>query len=381
MEDGQLQLLVNHVGDFVNNYTAEIFKMGIIRCHSKSAFMAGMTLTININHDLERFQSLACYAIKEIQDNLYFQHYSFPDAQTTFSLCAEHHLQKSDADACGFAITSYDLWVRSWKGYHLVVKLLLGPSYGTVVKEIIDEIQQDNIGQYNYVEYLLSLTATMRALLYEYSSSIEDFTLGAGTTVYTPAAMHKSQWLEVMRCLWQSFKDKLSYSRQAEYTYARSQYPVDRHRPYSGKVIKVNSGQPKAKAPATTQIAVAVTPSATKSKTNKGKTKSPSTSTTPSPSSKQGRKVAFGVSICVNDLAKKYQIKTSEACKPDCPYTHYDDLPSNLTATSVLDRVKKVITKFNLTEASRSSFFERSKRIPNSNRIFTSFRMFSFKTQ
>ena len=154
------------------------------------------------------------------------------------------------------------------------------------------------------MEYLLSLTATMRALLYAYSSSIEDFTLGVGTTVYTPAAMHKSQWIEVMRNIWQSFKDKSTYSRQAEYTYARSQYPVDRHRPYSGKVFKVNSGQPNATPPATAQIAVAVTPSATKSKTNKGKTKSPSTFKTLSPSSKQGRKVAFGVAICVNDLAK-----------------------------------------------------------------------------
>lgn len=47
-----------------------------------------------------------------------------------------------------------------------MVKLLLGPSYGIVIKEIVDEIQQDNIGLYNDVEYLLSLTATMRALLY-----------------------------------------------------------------------------------------------------------------------------------------------------------------------------------------------------------------------
>ena len=59
--------------------------------------------------------------------------------------------------------------IRSWKGYQLVVKLLLGPSYGIVIKEIVDEIQQDNIGLYNDVEYLLSLTATMRALLYELS--------------------------------------------------------------------------------------------------------------------------------------------------------------------------------------------------------------------
>jgi hypothetical protein len=63
MEDGQLQLLLHHVGNFVNNYTAEIFKMGIIRCHSKSALMAGMTLTMNANHDLDRFRSFACFPI------------------------------------------------------------------------------------------------------------------------------------------------------------------------------------------------------------------------------------------------------------------------------------------------------------------------------
>jgi len=34
MEEGQLQHLVHHVGDFVNNYTPEVFKTGIIRRHS-----------------------------------------------------------------------------------------------------------------------------------------------------------------------------------------------------------------------------------------------------------------------------------------------------------------------------------------------------------
>jgi len=173
MEDGQLQLLVRHVGDFVNNYTADISKAGILRRNAKSAMLAGMTLTMNANHDLDRFQSLACFDIKEMQDNFYFQKYSFPDTQTTFSLCAEHYLTKSDAIACGFHIASHDFWIRSWKGYQLAVKLLLGPSYGIVIKEIVDEIQQDNIGLYNDAGYLFSLTATMRALLYEYSSSNE----------------------------------------------------------------------------------------------------------------------------------------------------------------------------------------------------------------
>ena len=56
MEDGQLQQLVNHVGNFVNNYTSEVLKIGIIRRHSKSALMASMTLTRDANHDLDRFQ-------------------------------------------------------------------------------------------------------------------------------------------------------------------------------------------------------------------------------------------------------------------------------------------------------------------------------------
>jgi hypothetical protein len=70
MEDGQLHQLVNHVDDFIHNYTSDVFKIGIIRRHSKSA---GMTLTMDANHDLDRFQSLACFAVKELQNNLFFQ--------------------------------------------------------------------------------------------------------------------------------------------------------------------------------------------------------------------------------------------------------------------------------------------------------------------
>lgn len=242
MEEGQLQQLIQHVGDFVNNYTSEAFKLGIIRRHSKSALLAGMTLAMNTAHGLDRLQSLACYTMKELQDNLYFQKYSFPDARTTFSLCAEHYLTKSGADACGYEISTYDFWIRSWKGYQLVIKLLLGNSYGKLIAYIVNEIQQDNIGQYNDVGYLLSLTATMRALLYEYSSSLEDYTIDTDTTVYSPALMTKAQWLLVAHKLWISFKDKLTFNRQSEYVHARSQYAVARHKTYSGKVVKNSYG-------------------------------------------------------------------------------------------------------------------------------------------
>jgi len=315
MEDGQLQFLINHVGDFANNYTADNFRTGIIKRHSKSALLAGMTLTFNIDNDLDRLQSLACYAIKELQDNLYFQKYAFPDARTPFSLCAEHYLTKTDADACNFEITTYDFWVRSWKGYQLVMELLLGTSYGLVISDIVNEIQQSNIGQYNDVGYLLSLTTTMRALLYEFSSSLEDFLIDTSIAVYMPASMTTALWIVVIQQLWLSFKEKLSYKSSAV-----------RHKPFSGKVIKVSSGpSTKAAASIASRPTVTVTPT-TKGRKDRFKSKSnksPPTSRSSSPASSRGRKVEFGVAICISDLAKQYNIKSNlEHCKPDCPYPH-----------------------------------------------------------
>jgi hypothetical protein len=279
------------------------------------------------------------------------------------------HLTKSDAIACGFQIASHDFWIRSWKGYQLEVKLLLGPSYGIVIKEIVDEIQQDNIGLYNDVGYLLSLTATMRALLYEYSSSNEVFTLDCDTTVYTPADMTKEQWLTVIRLLWSSFKDNLSFNRQTEYQHARSLYPITRHKPFSGKhvktigapVTKLVASASVAKAPAApARIAVAVTPISKKRAKDKRTAKSPSSSRSSSPASSRGRKVEFGVAICINDLARQYNVKTNlEPCKPDCPYMHYDQLPSNLTSASVLSKVKKIIGKLNLADAQQQQFLRK----------------------
>jgi len=122
------------------------------------------------------------------------------------------------------------------------MKLLLGPSYGVAISDIANEIQQSNIGQYNDVEYLLNLTATMRALLYEFSSSLEDFSIDTSIAVYTTASMTTALWIVVIHQLWLLFQEKLSYNRQQEYIHCRSKYSAVRHKPYSGKVIKVSSG-------------------------------------------------------------------------------------------------------------------------------------------
>ena len=171
----------------------------------------------------------------------------------------------------------------------------------------------------------------MRALLYEFSSSLEDFTIDTSTVVYSPASMTKAHRIVVVLQLWLSFKDKLPYSRQQEYIYCRSKYSGVRHKSYSGKVLHVSSG-PSTKAPSSvgSRPTVTVTPTTTKSKKNKSKPrsqKSPPTSRSSSPVSSRAKKVEFGVVICISDLAKHYGIKSNlESCKADCPYAHQQQL-------------------------------------------------------
>ena len=67
MEDGQLELLMRHDGNFVNNYTKEVFRAGILRQHSLATVHTGMTLLVSENHDLLRFKSLVCFDVPELQ--------------------------------------------------------------------------------------------------------------------------------------------------------------------------------------------------------------------------------------------------------------------------------------------------------------------------
>lgn len=239
--EGQMDKLIMHVGNYVNNFTPENFRIGIFRQQSKSALLAGMSLQVNADHDLHRFQQLACFNIKDIQEALFYQKFDFPDLRTISSIFKEHYMTKADADACNFEITTHDMWVNSWKGYQLVLQLLLGLSYRAAIGEIITDIQQNNIGQLFDVEYLQLLTATMRALLYEYSSGVDNFLIDTDSTVYLPLQMTSIDWQQVIAKLWNVFKKQLTFSQQQEYTLLRSKYRVQRVKPCSGKVVKKGS--------------------------------------------------------------------------------------------------------------------------------------------
>ena len=124
METGQLEKLVRHEGNFVNNYTPSVFRAGLLRQTSLASIQIGITLIVNDNHDLIRFQSLVCYDVPELQRSLYTLKHDFPYQQTSTSLHPVHYLTKTDASACNYDIRTYDMWVKIWEGYRLALKLI-----------------------------------------------------------------------------------------------------------------------------------------------------------------------------------------------------------------------------------------------------------------
>ena len=171
---------------------------------------------MTVHHDLHRLQAIACFGIKELQENLFYQKFNFPNSRTKTSLFPEHFLTKTEAESCNFEIKTYDMWVKSWHDYQLFLQFLLGQSYMEIIAAIINDIRQNNIVQLFDIEYLLLLTATMRALLYEYSSSTMAFTVH-DNTIYMPADMTTSDWQIVIGKLWLSFKDKLTFTMQQDF--------------------------------------------------------------------------------------------------------------------------------------------------------------------
>jgi hypothetical protein len=229
---------MQHEGDFVNNYTPAVWKAGILRQQSLAGIRSGMTLTVREDHDLLRFQSLLCYDQVDLQKHLYYQKYDFPDFQVPTSLHLVHYLSKADAAACSYELNTYAAWVKTWEGYRLVLKLLLGATYGLTVAGIITDIQQNNIGKIFDVSYLIALTSTMRALLYQYSASMAAFAIDATDRIFQPSEMTHTDWQTVIALLWISFKSHLTFMLQEEYKMVGSRYNVVPCKPIAPKGIK-----------------------------------------------------------------------------------------------------------------------------------------------
>ena len=343
MEDNQLERLVQHEGNFVNNYTPAVFRAGILRQLSLTAVQTGMSLIVNENHDLMRFKLLACFDMTELQTSLYYLKHEFYYLQTSLSLHSVHYLTKLDAIACNFEIKTYDLWVKTWEGYRLVMKLILGPSYGLAIAKIQTDIQQNNIGQLFNVDYLVALSDNLKALIHQYSSSTEEFIVTDSTQIFQPTTMTSVDWQSVISLLWTSFKSRLTYTQQQEVTMFQNKYNQIRCKPMHLKVAK-------SEAPYQVPEKKKVTPPAQKKR--KG-------SPPPAPGVK---KVAFAadVNICISDIAKHYGIRTTlEECSSDCKYVHYNQLPSGMTKAVITTKVKKLAEKCGMSAGQQKYFLQK----------------------
>ena len=340
MEVGQLEKLMQHEGNFVNHYIPAVWKAGILRQQSLAVVRSGMSLTVNEDHDLLRFQSLLCYDQLELQKHLYYQKYDFPDFQVPTSLHLMHYLSKQDAAANNYDIKTYEVWVKSWDGYRLVLKLLLGTSYGLAIAAIITDIQQNNIGKVFDVNYLIALTSTMRALLYQYSASTASFSVESSDQNFLPLEMTHTDWQAVIALLWQLFKSHLTFMKQEEYRMIRSRYNVVPCKPVAPKINKA----PVDKADHAKQKVV---------KEQKERLQN-------SPKQNGAKKqIAFvdDIQICIADVAKHYNVATNmEPCHEPCQYVHYDQLPSNMNKTTMISKVKKLAIQIKLSKNQVKAF-------------------------
>ncbi len=345
MEDGQLELLVRLDGNYVNNYTKEVFRAGILRQHSLATVHTGMTLLVSENHDLLRFKSLVCFDVPELQQSLYTLKHDFPYLQTSTSLHSVHYLTKADASSCNYDIRTYDMWVKTWEGYKLALKLILGPTYGLALASIITDIQQHNVGQLFDVDYLLALQATLFALIFNYSSSSDEFVIGTGTQRFQPKTMSSGDWQTVISMLWTAFKEQLTYGVQQEVNMTRARYNQTKCKPIQFKSVKpagVLDVPPKGKV-----AGAGVQPKKVKT-----------------PPAKAGvKKVEFAaaeINICISDISRYYKVTTAlEKCAADCKYVHYDQLPSTMTKAILAAKVQKLAEKCNLTDSQVKFFISR----------------------
>lgn len=191
-----------------------------MRQQSLAAIRSGMTLTINEDHDLLRFQSLLCY-------------------------------------------------------------------------------DQDNIGKVLDVGYLIALTSTMKALLYQYSAFTETFTVDTTNRLFQSSDMTHTNWQTVITLLWVSFKSRLTFIHQEEYKMIRSKHNIVSCKPVSPKVVKVPADKAE---PGRQKDGEAA------------KTKERPRSPPPKREWGQHKKVAFAddVHICIADVARHYRIATSQ---------------------------------------------------------------------
>jgi hypothetical protein len=137
---------------------------GILRQTLVSATLSGMQLHAPQNFALLRFKQLLWFDLPQLHDKVFQIQWTYPDTWTTDDLHPIHFLSIHDATRKNYHF-DYESWALSWIGLRITYEQILGPSYGPVLQDIVNDIQQNDIGHLFDVEYIVSLTIRMFALL------------------------------------------------------------------------------------------------------------------------------------------------------------------------------------------------------------------------
>lgn len=230
-------------------------------------------------------------------------------------------------------------------------------------------IQQNNIGQLFDIEYLVSLTIRMFALLSQYSSQHVPFNIVGTNLAFNPAIMMADDWHIVISALWQALKSFLTFPQQHEFNIINDKFKVVKMKPLLPKDKKLPA-QNKEKHPVALKSALRPSSPTTKVPSTKAATVKFKSKRVSPPSKQKDRTVAFvdgPIKYCIKDIARHYNIVTSlKPCKPNCEYVHYSQLPKNTSKADFLSSVDKIVTKLGLTDAQIQTF--RSK-IQDDNRF------------
>jgi len=73
-------------------------------------------------------------------------------------------------------------------------------------------------------------------LLFQHSSSENNFTVEGSLTVFQPPIMTSFDWQEAIKLLWMSFKSQLFFIKQYKYMFAVSKYKLVKQRHFTSKV-------------------------------------------------------------------------------------------------------------------------------------------------
>lgn len=104
-----------------------------------------------------------------------------------------------------------------------------------MVQEIINDIQQNNIGQLFDFDYLVSLTVQMNALLNQYSSQKTVFHVVGSNDDHNPTTMTIRDWHNVISLLWIALKSFITFSQQQEFNLVNDKFKVPKMKPLVSK--------------------------------------------------------------------------------------------------------------------------------------------------